>query len=537
MVGAGPAGISAAMNVANRKRTVALFDSAGPLANARRAPSIPNYPGFTFTSGEELARAFLEHLERFEVPVFRERVTRILSGDGELYLSTDSDTYTARAVILATGVAREAEIEGEDELVGRGVSYCVNCDGRLFAGREVAVVGYLSEAEEEAAALADEIGAQVTYLPLYDGPYNVPDGVTVLAGHRPDRLCREDGRVRVVLPDRELTVDGVFIYRRSVSPIRLLDGLKLEGRHIAVDRRGYTGIPGVFAAGDCTGEPYQIAKAVGEGQVAALQAIRHVRSLENRTKAEAESVPAAASAAGSGVVGAPEDAGSASSRAEPALKDEDRRRLSEILTKLDSPVRLVHFTQLGDGAMALPCDQCEEARRLLTEFAELSPKLNLELHDFLDDHELAEELGVERIPATMVGPEAEERPRVRLFGVPAGYEFGPFLDDVLEISNGEVKLSDDTRARLAALEAPVHLEVLTTPTCPSCPAVVRLAHRFALASSLITADMVIASEFPELAHKYEVTAVPKLIVNGRPAPAGTLSEERLLELVLEAAGG
>jgi len=277
VVGSGPAGISAAINVANRKRTVAVMGGQAPFGRIRKAHSIPNYPGFTFASGEELAAAFMRHLEEFDVPLIGEKVSKIIRAEDEFVVFSEREVYHAGAVVLATGVYREAEIEGEEELVGQGVSYCVTCDGRLFAGRRGAFISYAPQGEEEASALAEDYGVEVTYLPLYQGDYRLPEGVRVLPGARPTRLARVDGHLRVSLPGEDLQVDAVFIYKNSVSPRTLLEGLASDGRHVTVNRHMETGIPGVFAAGDCTGEPYQIAKAVGEGQVAALHAVRFLR--------------------------------------------------------------------------------------------------------------------------------------------------------------------------------------------------------------------------------------------------------------------
>jgi thioredoxin reductase (NADPH) len=277
VVGSGPAGISAAINVANRKRTVAVIGGRAPFDRIRKAHSIPNYPGFTFASGEELAAAFMRHLEEFDVPLIGEKASKIIRDEDRFVVFSERDVYYVGAVVLATGVYREAEIEGEEELVGQGVSYCVTCDGRLFAGRRGAFISYVPEGEEEASALAEDYGVEVTYVPLYQGTYRLPEAVRVLPGARPKRLARVDGQLRVSLPGEDLQVDAVFIYKNSVSPRTLLEGLDSDGRHVTVSRQMETGIPGVFAAGDCTGEPYQIAKAVGEGQIAALYAVRFLR--------------------------------------------------------------------------------------------------------------------------------------------------------------------------------------------------------------------------------------------------------------------
>jgi thioredoxin reductase (NADPH) len=277
VIGSGPAGMSAAINVANRKRTVAMLGGQAPFGRILKAHSVANYLGFTIASGQELAAAFVRHLREFGVPLIREKASKIIPDEDGFVVFTDKGFYHAGAVVLASGVYREAEIEGEEDLVGQGVSYCVTCDGRLFAGRKGAFISYSHEGEDEAVALAEDYGVDVTFVPLYEGDYRLPEGVRVLAGARPSRLSREDGGLRVSLPDEDLQVDAVFIYKNSVSPRTLVDGLESDGRHVTVGRHMETAVPGIFAAGDCTGEPYQTAKAVGEGQVAALEAVRFLR--------------------------------------------------------------------------------------------------------------------------------------------------------------------------------------------------------------------------------------------------------------------
>jgi thioredoxin reductase (NADPH) len=277
VVGAGPAGLSAAVNVANRRRTVALFAGQTPLGRIGKAHAVSNYLGFASASGEELAGAFLHHLEEFQVPLIRAKVSKIIQDVDGFVVFSEREVYHAGAVVVATGVYRDAEIEGEAELVGQGVSYCVTCDGRLFTGRRAAFVSYSANGEEEASALADDYGVDVTYVALYEGDVQLPEGVRVVRGPPPTQLARVDGHVRVSLPGERLEVDAVFIHKESVSPRALLDGMATDGRHISVDRRMQTSVPGVFAAGDCTGEPYQTAKAVGEGQIAALEAVRLIR--------------------------------------------------------------------------------------------------------------------------------------------------------------------------------------------------------------------------------------------------------------------
>jgi thioredoxin reductase (NADPH) len=300
VVGAGPAGVSAAINVTARGRSVVLLAGQAPFGRVNGPHEIANYAGFPATSGDALVAAFRRHLEEAGVPVVADKVTRIGrdgsgADDDGFVLFGAREAFHASTVVLATGVVLEASVEGEDELVGQGVSYCVTCDGRLFAGRRVACIGYSPHGEAEASELAASFGAEVTYLPQYEGAHGLAPAVVVRAGLRPSRIERTAEGVRVTLdgdgdggagaeesagPAERLDVDAVFISREAVAPGTLLDGLAVDGPHLVVDAYMRTSVRGVFAAGDCTGGPYQVARAVGQGQVAALSAVRLLRERE-----------------------------------------------------------------------------------------------------------------------------------------------------------------------------------------------------------------------------------------------------------------
>jgi thioredoxin reductase (NADPH) len=288
VVGSGPAGVSAAINVRNRGRSVVLLGGKAPFGRVYGPHEVGNYAGFPAAKGDDIVAAFRRHLDAFEVVVTPDRVSKIVAdgdgsgGDGYVLFGA-GEIYRARTVVLATGVVLDATIEGEDDLVGQGVSYCVTCDGRLFAGRRVAFISYGPPGEAEAGELAEAFGVDVTYLPQYDGEHRLPASVRVRAGEKPQRLARADDGVHVSLKagagaaGGELIADAVFFYREAVAPRTLLDGLQADGPHLVVDLHMRTSVPGVFAAGDCAGGPYQVAKAVGQGQVAALSAVRLLR--------------------------------------------------------------------------------------------------------------------------------------------------------------------------------------------------------------------------------------------------------------------
>ena len=163
--------------------------------------------------------------------------------------------YNARAVVLAAGAARGKKYPGEAEFLGRGVSYCATCDGMLYRNRPVAVLGYTDSARHEADFLSG-IGCAVTY---FDQP----------------KTCAISGtdKVQSVTCDGVTTqADCVFILRPAMAPTELFPGLAVENNFVTVDRRMTTNLPGLFAAGDCTGGPLQVSKAVGEGLIAGQSA-------------------------------------------------------------------------------------------------------------------------------------------------------------------------------------------------------------------------------------------------------------------------
>jgi glutaredoxin-like protein len=148
----------------------------------------------------------------------------------------------------------------------------------------------------------------------------------------------------------------------------------------------------------------------------------------------------------------------------PLLDDRVRKQVQSALAGLERPVRMVMFSQAEGGA--LECQYCSETRELAQEVASLSDKLSVEVKDFTGDAELAQRYGVDKIPALVLAADGAEpaSPRVRFFGIPAGYEFSSLLEDLRMVSSGKHGLSNETMAAIAKLKSPVHIQVFVTPT-------------------------------------------------------------------------
>lgn len=210
----------------------------------------------------------------------------------------------------------------------------------------------------------------------------------------------------------------------------------------------------------------------------------------------------------------------------PFLKGSDKKEVKKQFKNLSDDVKLIVFTQ------KIECMYCRETKELAKEVASLSDKIDLEVYNFAIDQEKVEEYKIDKIPAIVV--EGKKDYGVRFYGIPMGYEFMSLIEAIIAVSTGESDLSEETKAELQKLESPVHIQVFVTLTCPYCQRAVQLAHKMAVESEQITADMVEASEFPHLAQKYGVMAVPKIIVNEDVQFEGALPEPQFVENVMKA---
>jgi len=206
-----------------------------------------------------------------------------------------------------------------------------------------------------------------------------------------------------------------------------------------------------------------------------------------------------------------------------------QQQVRELLSVLKSPVTLQLFTQ------ELECTYCPETRQIAEEVAELSDLITLRVNNFVTDKELAQSLGVDKIPAILVLGEGDKDYGIRFYGIPSGYEFTSLLEAIVLVGTGSFELSQSTLSFLDTLEEPLHMQVFVTPTCPYCPHAVMLAHTLAFASDKVRADMVEVTEFPHLGQRYQVMGVPRTVINEHTYIEGAVPEQMLLEKLKAAA--
>lgn len=303
IIGTGPAGVSAAITATIRNKNIVLFGTRNLSDKIRKAHLIQNYPGLPERTGTELCDAFADHLDKMRIEITEQKINMVYAMGDKFALQTMSnEMYQARSVILASGMVQGSLLPGEEELVGRGVSYCATCDAPLYRGRSVAVIGYSPEAEKEANFLS-EIASEVRYFPLYQQEPQVaksveimrqvprailnnedaketlarvnPQGVSAHGGALPTKTL-QPGQPAVETEESVLPVDGIFVLRSSIPAKQLIPGIEMDGEHVKVNLQMETSLPGCFACGDVTGRPYQYVKAAGQGNVAALSAAEYL---------------------------------------------------------------------------------------------------------------------------------------------------------------------------------------------------------------------------------------------------------------------
>jgi thioredoxin reductase (NADPH) len=274
IVGGGPAGLAAALNARRRNKMAVIIGKEDYSSKLMQSRMIDNYLGLPEITGSKLARKLKDHALTEGAEYLKDEVQSISADGSEFTLMGRAQLVQAKTVVLATGIVLGTEINGEVDWIGRGVSYCATCDGMFFKDKKVALIGYIPEAVAEANFLA-EICALVYFLPLFKGMEQLDGRITVIDGKPLEISGRQ--RLEVLRTSTgEIAVDGVFIERSGRPVEQLLTGLATTDGFIDVGLDQNTNIPGVFAAGDCTGRPWQIARAIGQGQVAALSAVKYL---------------------------------------------------------------------------------------------------------------------------------------------------------------------------------------------------------------------------------------------------------------------
>ncbi|MFW6029562.1 MAG: NAD(P)/FAD-dependent oxidoreductase [Halanaerobiales bacterium] len=280
IVGAGPAGLSAAINAVTLNKKVIVFGNDPKTSWLYKAKEVNNHLGMFGMSGKDMINAFVNHAKKMNVNIKNGKVIQIMPMGQHFTLNVDNDFFEAKTVIIATGIPRVKMLKNEEEYIGRGVSYCATCDGMLYKGRTVIVYGEDKKAEEEVEFLKG-ICAKIYFIPKYKTEITTKDNIEVLNGN-PNEILGNDVVTGLKLGEKIINGDAVFLLRETTPVKNLLEGLEFDNKIIKVNREMETNIKGVYAVGDCAGTPYQLSKAIGEGLVATQRAVTYIFNEEKK---------------------------------------------------------------------------------------------------------------------------------------------------------------------------------------------------------------------------------------------------------------
>ncbi len=278
IVGAGPAGLSAALNAARSKKRVLLI---GPKMSFKllKTPLIDNVLGLPAMSGKDLMERFRSQVEKLKNIDFREDMVENIYSLGGLtgLLMPDQTIIKTISLVLATGVSFGRPIKGEEEFLGKGVSSCAVCDAALYKNKKVVIIAYSKHAEEETAFMKN-FASSIAVVNMTGQDLDLGDQANIEIIEDRAVEIKGDGIAHTLLlaSGRELEASGFFFIRDAKKADRLAPEIRMVGSHVEVDSNMQSNIAGVYACGDLVGRPYQISKAIGQGQVAGLSAVNHV---------------------------------------------------------------------------------------------------------------------------------------------------------------------------------------------------------------------------------------------------------------------
>ena len=535
IVGAGPAGLSAAIYAARAKYHVLVLEKNGIGGQITITSEIVNYPGVEMAGGKELTEHMRMQAERFGATfVVAEVLDMELEQEVKLLHTTKGD-YEALGVILAPGAnPRKIGFQGEKEFQGRGVAYCATCDGEFFTGKDVFVIGGGFAAVEEGMFLT-KYARKVTLIvrePDYTCAKTVSDKLkdfsnieTIFHTELKEAggehalsyavfLNNEDGsQWRYDAPQGDTF--GIFVFAGYVPNTKWIADCveRNEQGYLITDMDRQTNIAGVFAAGDvCVKNLRQVVTAVSDGAIAATSLERVVSELHAKL-----GIPDLYQAPQQSKTLEKQDEQTYFTKGEGFISSEIRQQLTGIFTKFSSHVTVRAW--LDESAFS------GEIKGFLNELVSITDKV------VWTEQVPEDAVKPEYLPAMEVLDSTGKNSGIYFHGVPGGHEFNSFIIALYNVAGPGQELDHQTQKKIAALSEKTNIKILVSLTCTMCPDSVMAAQRIAAISDQVTAEMFDLSHYPELKEKYNVMSVPCIVINDKTTVFGKKNVEELLALL------
>lgn len=527
VIGGGPAGLTAALYLARARYRVLVVEKEHFGGQITITSEVVNFPGVLSASGSELTETMRRQAENFGAEFLLAEVEGLdLEGDVKA-VRTSRGTLHCFGVLLATGAhPRSVGFDGEEEFKGRGVAYCATCDGEFFTDKEVFVVGGGFAAAEESVFLT-KYASHVTILIRRDDfscakstadAARSHEKITVVTNALVESVSGGDNGLNAIRYRDRKTGDvtehrgeglGVFVFAGYEPATDLVRGVaELDGQgYVITDRQQKTNVDGLYAAGDvCVKNLRQVVTAVGDGATAATELEKYAAVMQKKTGL----YPTRPSAKSS----APKAAAKTGGEEHTLFTDEMRAQLETVFSRMAKPLLLRLY--LDDRPVS------QELRQYMTALADMTDKLSVEVAS--TDEEM------ERPCVRILGEDGTET-GLAFHGVPGGHEFTSFVLGMYNAAGPGQSLEPEVEQAIAAIDTPVHMQLLVSLSCTMCPELVTAAQRIAAGNKNVTAEVYDLNHFPALKEQYKVMSVPCMVINEDQVSFGKKSIRQLLALI------
>ena len=557
IIGAGPAGLSAAIYMARAKYKVLVMEKEKFGGQITITSEIVNYPGVKKTGGKELTESMKEQAEAFGAEFIMAEVLDVNLEEEIKTLHTTAGEYCALGVVLATGAnPRKLGFKGEKEFQGRGVAYCATCDGEFFTGLEVFVIGGGFAAVEEGIFLT-KYARKVTLIVREEDftcAKTVSDQIKKeekIEVHFHTEIVEAGGdgmvsyaRFRDNLTGREWThkagedgAFGIFVFAGYVPNTAWLEG------KVACDEQGYlitdanrkTDIDGVYGAGDvCVKNLRQVVTAVSDGAIAATSLEKYVSGVHERlgipelerknadlsrlrqkkTQEEETNEPDGTKEGNRDVQ---------TEQTQGFLPPEIRQQLAALFPKFAGKV--IIKAELDDSPLS------GEMGGFLGELEGMTDRLVCVRELISPEEKASREANGELFPSLRLYREDKSGGNLLFHGVPGGHEFNSFVIALYNMVGPGQPIDESIKERILSLDKEINIKVMVSLSCTMCPEVVMAVQRAAAISDRITGEMVDLRHYPSLKQKYKIMSVPCMIINDEQLFFGKKNLEEIVSIL------
>jgi len=527
IVGAGAAGLSAAIYAGRAKLKTLVVEKSGIGGQIKITAEVVNYPGVFSTSGAELTAEMKKQAVSFGAEFIMADISQVdFSKDIKTLETQTGDIYSALGVIIASGAKpRLIGFEGEKEFAGRGIAYCATCDGEFFTGKDVFVIGAGFAAAEEAIFLT-----------------RFARKVTVIA-REPEFTCSKTIADKVLAHEKiEVKFNSEILYVRGENVVKeakfinnqtketwihkvddetfgvfIFAGYQPESdifkNHISIDNWGYiptdedmqTNVSGVYAAGDIRPKRLrQLVTATADGAIASTAAEKYINETKSRLGIVIE-----------------HEQNTDTHVSENIFDDKIAEQIRYVIGRCTEDISICAILQPN-------CSVSDSIRGFIKEFATVSNRMPISIYDKGENPEIEGKIATDLYPVIALFNKNGEYTGVNFHAVPMGHELESFILAIYNVAGPGQAMPEELIERIKKLSTPINLKIGISLSCTMCPEVVQNCQRMAIFNSGITAEMVDLQHYPELRDKHGIMSVPALIINDSDVLFGKKSMEELV---------